>query len=90
VRAFVFTFLFPLVGGAILAVLFVTTLVDSMDPDYGSGSQIFGLGLVFVLGVTVILLGVVIMIWQAVKRPDFFRGRTLSLDAPESLRRRRR
>jgi amino acid transporter len=90
VRSFVFTFLFPLVGGAILAVLFVTTLVDSMDPDYGSGSQIFGLGLVFVLGVTVILLGVVIMIWQAVKRPDFFRGRTLSLDAPESLRRRRR
>lgn len=90
VRSFFFTFLFPLVGGLILAVLFVTTLVDSMRPDYGSGSEVFGLGLVFVLGVTVILLGVVIMIWQAIVRPDFFRGRTLSLDAPESLRRRRR
>lgn len=89
-RSFFFTLLFPLVGGVILAVLFVTTLVDSMNPDYGSGSQIFGLGLVFVLGVTVILVGVVIMIWQAVARPDFFRGKTLGLDAPASLRRRRR
>ncbi|WP_460774447.1 APC family permease [Microbacterium sp. GXF7504] len=85
-----FTFLFPLVGGVVLAVLFVTTLIDSMDPDYGSGSHVFGLGLVFVLGVAVILVGVAIMIWQAAVRPDFFRGRTLSLDAPESLRRRNR
>ncbi|MDY0908890.1 APC family permease [Microbacterium sp. CFBP9034] len=85
-----FTFLFPLVGGVILAVLFVTTLIDSMDPDYGSGSNIGGLGLVFILGVTVILLGVVIMVWQAIRRPAFFRGETLSLDAPTSLRRRRR
>jgi len=85
-----FTFLFPLVGGVILAVLFVRTLIDSMDPDYGSGSRVGDLGLVFILGVSVILIGVVIMIWQAVKRPDFFRGRTLGLDAPESLRRRRR
>jgi amino acid transporter len=90
VRSFFFTFLFPLVGGAILAVLFVTTLIDSMDPAYGSGSSIGGLGLVFVLGVTVILAGIVIMIWQAIKRPAFFRGETLGIDAPESLRRARR
>ncbi|MCX6502817.1 MAG: APC family permease [Microbacterium sp.] len=83
-----FTFLFPLVGGAVLAVLFVTTLIDSMDPDYGSGSNVFGVGLVFVLGVTVILVGVVVMIWQSIVRPDFFRGKTLSLDAPPSRRHR--
>jgi len=90
VRNVFFTFLFPLVGGVVLAVLFVTTLVDSMDPDYGSGSNVFGLGLVFVLGVAVILVGVAVMIWQAAVRPDFFRGRTLSLEAPGSLRRRNR
>jgi amino acid transporter len=84
-----FTLLFPLVGGVILAVLFVTTLIDSMNPDYGSGSQVFGVGLVFVLGVVIILLGVVIMIWQAVRRPAFFRGETLSIDAPHSIRRHR-
>ncbi|MBB2976629.1 amino acid transporter [Microbacterium endophyticum] len=85
-----FTFLFPLVGGAILAVLFVTTLVDSMNPDYGSGSSIFGLGLVFVLGVTVIGIGIIIMIWQAAKHPAFFKGETLAVDAPDTLRLPRR
>ena len=44
--------------------------------------------LVFVLGVTVILVGVVVMIYQSIKRPAFFRGRTLSMDAPESLKRK--
>lgn len=87
-RSFFFTLLCPLVGGVILAVLFVTTLIDSMSPAYGSGSEVFGVGLVFVLGVTIIVTGIVIMIWQSVKRPAFFRGETLSMDAPPSLRRR--
>ncbi|MCS3842801.1 APC family permease [Microbacterium sp. AK031] len=87
-RTFFFTLLFPLVGGIILAALFVMTLVDSMNPDYGSGSNIAGVGLVFILGVTVIVLGIIIMIWQAIKRPAFFRGETLAMDAPSSLRRR--
>lgn len=89
-RMFFFAFLFPLVGGLILAALFVMTLIDSRDPDYGSGSSIGGVGLVFILGVTVILAGVVIMFWQAFKRPAFFRGETLGMEAPESLRRSRR
>ncbi len=83
VRNFFFTLLFPLVGGVILGVLFFTTLIDSMNPDYGSGSNIFGVGLVFVLGMVVLLSGVVIMLWQAWKRPAFFRGETLSRAAAE-------
>ncbi len=78
VREFFFTLLFPLVGGVILSVLFFTTLIDSMDPEYGSGSHVFGLGLVFVLGMVVLLTGVAIMIWQAIRRPAFFRGEMLS------------
>jgi hypothetical protein len=73
----------------ILLILFGITLIESMDPDYGSGTEWFGLGSVFVLGVGIIGLGLVIMIWQAIKRPAFFRGETLSLDAPASLRRQR-
>ena len=42
------------------------------------------------IGVAVILIGVVIMIWQAIKRPAFFKGETLAMDAPESLRRVKR
>ena len=87
VRNVFFTLLCPLVGGVILAVLFVTTLIDSASPSYGSGSEVLGVGLVFVIGVTIIVSGIVIMIWQAVKRPAFFRGETLSTDAPASTRR---
>lgn len=83
-RLFFFTLLFPLIGGVILAVLFVTTLRDSMDPDYGSGSAIGGIGLVFILGVSVIVLGLVIMVVQAGRRPAFFRGETLTKAAPPS------
>ncbi|HEY9425154.1 MAG TPA: APC family permease [Microterricola sp.] len=78
VREFFFTLLAPLVGGVILAVLFFTTLIDSMNPDYGSGSNVFGVGLVFVLGMVVLLGGAVIMFIESRKRPAFFRGETLS------------
>jgi amino acid transporter len=78
VREFFFTLLAPLVGGVILAVLFFTTLIDSMTPDYGSGSNVFGVGLVFVLGMVVLLGGAVVMFIESRKRPAFFRGETLS------------
>ena len=80
-RNFFLTFLFPLVGGLILAVLFVTTLVDSMDPAYGSGSSVGGIGLVFVLGMVILLSGVVVMLITAKRQPAFFRGEILSTDA---------
>lgn len=88
VRNVFFTFLFPLVGGIILAVLFVTTLIDSMDPAYGSGAEIGGVGIVFILGILIIVVGIAVMIWNAIRRPAFFRGETLGMDAPASLRRR--
>ena len=87
VRDVFFTFLFPLVGGVILAILFFTTLLDSMDPAYGSGAEVGGVGIVFVLGVLIIVIGIVLMIWQSIKRPAFFKGETLGMDAPASTRR---
>ncbi len=84
-----FTFLFPLVGGVVLAILFVMTLVDSADPAYSdSGSNIGGVGLVFILGMAIIGVGIVVMVWNAIRRPAFFRGETLDREAPPSLRRR--
>lgn len=88
-RNFCFRFLFPLLGGLALVGMFVQTAIDSMAPSYGSGSAIFatqydadgiaqdGLGLVFVLGVGVILLGVLIMAIMRFTHPDFFKGRTI-------------
>jgi len=77
VRNFFFKFLAPLLGGVILAVIFVTTLRDSMRPDYGSGSEIGGVGLVFILGVFLLASGVVLMIVMRVANPAFFTGKTL-------------
>lgn len=76
-RSFFFKFLAPLVGGVILAVIFVTTLKDSMDPGYGSGSSIGGVGLVFILGVFLLVAGVVLMLIMRAANPAFFRNETL-------------
>lgn len=82
-RNFFFRFLFPLIGGVTLLVIFVTTAVESTNPDYGSGSSVFGIGLVFVLGIGVLLLGVVIMIVQSIRNPAYFRGETLKQGVEE-------
>ncbi|MCH9721948.1 MAG: amino acid transporter, partial [Actinomycetia bacterium] len=78
----VFKFLFPLLGGLGLFAVLIITLRDSASPDYGSGAEIFGVGLVLVLGLGLILLGLVLMFaWRAVQ-PEFFRGETLRKDTP--------
>lgn len=75
-------FICPLIGGTLLMVFFVRTSIDAMDPSYGSGSQVFGIGLVFVLGATVLLLGVVAMAITWWRNPAFFRGQTLTKGKP--------
>src|SRR5688572_14635517 len=72
----------PLLGGLSLAAIFVKLLIDTIDPEYGSGGSIFGLGTVFVLGVGVLLLGVVVMFVRQARSPAFFRGETLVHDTP--------
>lgn len=81
-------FILPLIGGIILVVFFAQTFVDSMDPAYGSGSEIGGIGLVFILSLVLLALGVAVMFYQRFKRPDFFAGRVPMdvehmLDLPE-------
>lgn len=78
VRNFFFQFFCPLLGGLIMAALFVITLIDSMAPSYGSGSNIMGVGMVFVLGVGVLGSGALVMLYQSIRRPAFFRGETLA------------
>ncbi len=74
----------PGIGGVLLLIVFVQTTIDSMSPEYGSGSNIAGIGLVGIIGVGVLGIGVVLMLLQARKSPDFFRGTVLSkTDASE-------
>ncbi|WP_435106194.1 APC family permease [Nocardiopsis synnemataformans] len=72
----------PLLGGLLLLVFFFQTAWDSMDPSYGSGSQIGGVGLVFVLGVAIFALGGVAMVVQYLRSPEFFRRRFVTTEYP--------
>ena len=82
VSSFVFKLLFPLLGGLWLTAVFVVTLRDSASPDYGSGAEIGGVGLVLILGLGIILLGIAVMLWQRFRDPAYFRGETLVKDTP--------
>ncbi|WP_374101508.1 APC family permease, partial [Tsukamurella paurometabola] len=73
----VYKFLFPLIGGTILAVVFVISVQESLDPENGSGSSLFGIGLVFYIGFGLLLLGAVLMFVRRATHPAFFRGETL-------------
>lgn len=77
-----FKFLLPLLGGIGLSFVFVVTLRDSFSPDYGSGGSIAGVGLVFIMGVGLILSGLILVAVWRTKDPAFFRGETLKTDTP--------
>ncbi len=78
----VFKLVFPLLGGLGLTWVFAVTLRDSASPDYGSGAEIGGVGLVLILGLGLIVLGIVFMLIQRAKDPAYFRGETLAQDTP--------
>jgi len=80
----IFKFLFPLLGGLGLWFVFFVTIRDSADPDY-SGSSIFGVGTVLVLGLGLILSGVVVMLIMRARQPAFFRGETLNRSTPSLI-----
>ncbi|WP_290655231.1 APC family permease [Kocuria sp.] len=82
VRGFLGKFAAPLVGGILLLVFFVQTSYDSMDPEYGSGSEIGGVGLVFILGVGILVLGLLMMFVQYRRNPAFFRQRFETTELP--------
>ena len=81
-RDLVFKGLFPVVGGILLTAVFGKTLYDMWDPAYGSGSSVFGVGSVFVIGVGLLLLGVVLMEATRRRSPAFFRGEVLTKETP--------
>ena len=72
----------PLLGALMLTAVFAQTAVDTLDPAYGSGSSVFGVGSVFVIGIGLLLAGAVLMLWWRVRHPEFFRGQTLRTDTP--------
>jgi amino acid transporter len=85
-RNFIMRFLFPLLGGLMLAAAFVFGLVSYAEADWEVDSHGNNLAVNFfgwvvgddaVIGVGGILIGLVLMfVWRA-RRPDYFQGKTL-------------
>ncbi|GGL79048.1 APC family permease [Glutamicibacter protophormiae] len=65
----------PLLGGLALVAVFLQTTVDSLDPEYGSGTHVAGLGLVFVVGVGILVLGAVFLAGARKRRAGFYESR---------------
>lgn len=78
----VFKLVFPLLGGLMLATVFVIAIGESMNPENGSGAAIGGIGLVFFIGFGILALGAVLMLVMRSQRPDFFTGQTLRRETP--------
>ena len=85
IREFLVRILLPLIGGLILLFVFVRTAIDDADPEWGSTSlNLFGwqVGGIFVIAVSSLILGIILMFGFAVVSPDFFKGKTLNRHTP--------
>ena len=72
----------PLLGGVVLAVVFVYGLIRYAKPDWliddaGNAVTIFGYGAVAVVGIGALVLGVILMAVWRLMSPNFFKGITL-------------
>jgi amino acid transporter len=81
-RNFIMRGLFPLLGGLMLAAVFVYGLANFAAPDWltddkGNNVTIFGIGATAVVGIGALVIGAILMGVWAVRQPEFFRGKTL-------------
>jgi amino acid permease len=78
----VLRFICPLIGGTLLIIFFLQTSYGAMYPSYRAGSLFLRVGIVFILGVTMLIIGVIAMGIAWMKNPVFFRnGLHETLDA---------
>ena len=49
---------------------------NMMDPEYGSGSSVKGIGTVFIVAIGMLIAVPIMALWN-LKAPAFFRGETL-------------
>lgn len=81
VKSFVLIGVAPVLGGLILAAIFVKSCIDLWDPaNSESGDSWFGIGPPFIIGIGFLLLGVVFMLAWRVGHPAFFRRKPEVVD----------
>ncbi|RLP77579.1 APC family permease [Mycetocola tolaasinivorans] len=82
-RNLVFRLVLPLIGGLMMAAVFIISAVNMFDPNYGE-TQLLGTSGTFVMGVGSLLLGLVVMaVWSRFPgAKEFFTGRSLNRETP--------
>ncbi len=86
VKNFLFIGVGPFVGGAILFYLLVKNSIQLADPANAYGGSFLGLGVPLVIGIAFLILGILLMIWEWIAKPEFFRRRPETVP-PEVLAR---
>ena len=84
VTNFLFIGVAPFIGAALLAFLFVRSVIDLADPEVSySGSAFLGFGLPLVIGASFLILGAILMvIWRAGHPTGYFERRGFEVVAP--------
>lgn len=67
----------PAIAVVVLTYVLIVEAGNMMDPEYGSGSSVMGVGTVFIVGVIGMLLAVPLMLLWQFRAPAFFRGEIL-------------
>lgn len=81
IKNFVFIGVSPLVGALILTWALVQSMIDLSDPaNSTSGEAWFGFGPPLVIAVVMMAIGVVLMVAQRIREPEFFRRKREVVD----------
>jgi hypothetical protein len=77
----VFIGLLPFSGGVMLFAAMIKSIIDDADPaNTYTGTALFGLGLPVAVALVFTILGVVLLIAQRLRQPEFFRRRAEAFD----------
>ena len=72
----------PGFGGVVLLYVFVKTIWDARNADYGYGT-LLGIGTVLLIGTILLIVGVPLMLWCSKRYPEFF---TYRADPPDVVK----
>jgi amino acid transporter len=76
VRGFLLAGLVPVLGGAMMAFIFVKAWIVESDPNYNYSAPFFGIQVPIVIGIGGLLLGIPFMLIAFVKLRPYFRRKT--------------
>ncbi len=79
-KSFVFMGLLPTLGGLILTGVFVKAVIDYSKPDGGYAKPFLGIGSPVVITLVMIIMGLILMIAQWIKHPEFFAKKPQAVD----------